>query len=109
MKFRKIEEELKVNIVIPIRKEQIKRFNPTFMIKKSKLKMQKNTGCESVELIDCRLPLQNARFDRGETNNQTWALEYFNGTNQHITLSVKGIQVLKPSWQVQEKRFYQNI
>ncbi|KAA6393041.1 MAG: hypothetical protein EZS28_011437 [Streblomastix strix] len=47
--------------------------------KESKRKMKKNTECESVEQIDCRLPLQNARFKRGQTNSQTWRLEHFTG------------------------------
>ncbi|KAA6368720.1 MAG: putative reverse transcriptase, partial [Streblomastix strix] len=36
-----LEEELKENIVIPIRKEQIKWYNPTFMIKKANGKWRK--------------------------------------------------------------------
>ncbi|KAA6392240.1 MAG: hypothetical protein EZS28_012232 [Streblomastix strix] len=36
-----LEEELKENIVIPIGKEQIKRYNPTFMIKKANGKWRK--------------------------------------------------------------------
>ncbi|KAA6311465.1 MAG: hypothetical protein EZS28_056122, partial [Streblomastix strix] len=35
------EEELKENIVIPIKKEQIKWYNPTFMIKKANGKWRK--------------------------------------------------------------------
>ncbi|KAA6374780.1 MAG: hypothetical protein EZS28_029694 [Streblomastix strix] len=34
--------------------------------------MEKDTRCESFEQIDCRLPLQDARFEQGETNNYTW-------------------------------------
>ncbi|KAA6394062.1 MAG: hypothetical protein EZS28_010408 [Streblomastix strix] len=36
-----LEEELKMNIAIPIRKEQIKLYNPTFMIKKINRKWRK--------------------------------------------------------------------
>ncbi|KAA6395062.1 MAG: hypothetical protein EZS28_009408 [Streblomastix strix] len=45
----------------------------------SKLEIEKDTGRESIEQIDCRLPLQNARFERGETNNQTWRFGHFTG------------------------------
>ncbi|KAA6394078.1 MAG: hypothetical protein EZS28_010392 [Streblomastix strix] len=50
---------------------------PDIHDKQSKLEMKKNSGCERIELIDCRLPLQDARFERGETNNQIWRLEHF--------------------------------
>ncbi|KAA6358231.1 MAG: hypothetical protein EZS28_046243 [Streblomastix strix] len=43
--------------------------------KESKRKMEKDTRCEGFEYIDSRLPLQNARLERGETNNQTWRLD----------------------------------
>ncbi|KAA6362141.1 MAG: hypothetical protein EZS28_042331, partial [Streblomastix strix] len=33
-----------------------------------KREMEKDTRCESAEQIDCRLPLQGERFERGETN-----------------------------------------
>jgi hypothetical protein len=36
-----LEEELKENIVIPIGKEQIKLYNPTFLIKKANRKWRK--------------------------------------------------------------------
>ncbi|KAA6403984.1 MAG: hypothetical protein EZS28_000494 [Streblomastix strix] len=36
-------------------------------------------GCENVEQTDSRLPLQEARFERCERNNQTWRLEHFTG------------------------------
>ncbi|KAA6393737.1 MAG: hypothetical protein EZS28_010740 [Streblomastix strix] len=39
--------------------------------------MEKDLGYESVKQVDCRLPLQDARFERGKTNNQTWKLEHF--------------------------------
>ncbi|KAA6357795.1 MAG: hypothetical protein EZS28_046680 [Streblomastix strix] len=41
--------------------------------------MEKDTGCKSFEQIDCRLPLQDARFERGEINNQTGRLGHFTG------------------------------
>ncbi|KAA6358409.1 MAG: hypothetical protein EZS28_046064, partial [Streblomastix strix] len=52
-----LEEELKENIVIPIKKEQIK----------------------------CRLPLQDARFDPGKTDDQTWGLGHFTGPHLRIS------------------------
>ncbi|KAA6392719.1 MAG: hypothetical protein EZS28_011753 [Streblomastix strix] len=50
---------------------------PDIHDKERQLEIEKDTGCESVEQIDSRLPLQNARFERGETNNQTWRLGHF--------------------------------
>ncbi|KAA6364585.1 MAG: hypothetical protein EZS28_039888, partial [Streblomastix strix] len=47
---------------------------PDINDKESKREMEKDTGCESFEQIDRRLPLQDARFERSETNNQTWRL-----------------------------------
>ncbi|KAA6384841.1 MAG: hypothetical protein EZS28_019630 [Streblomastix strix] len=73
------EEELKENIVISIGKMQIKWYNPTFMIKKANGKCKKDTGCENAEQTDSRLPLQDARLEQGETNNQTWRLGHFTG------------------------------
>ncbi|KAA6392309.1 MAG: hypothetical protein EZS28_012169, partial [Streblomastix strix] len=37
----------------------------------SEREMEKDIGCENGEQIDCRLPIQNTRFERGETNDQT--------------------------------------
>ncbi|KAA6395159.1 MAG: hypothetical protein EZS28_009317 [Streblomastix strix] len=50
---------------------------PVIHEKESKQEKEKDTGCENTEQIDCRLPLQNARLERGETNNQTWRLGHF--------------------------------
>ncbi|KAA6375412.1 MAG: hypothetical protein EZS28_029062 [Streblomastix strix] len=50
---------------------------PKIHDKESEREMEKDTGCESVKQIDCRLTLQDARFDRGKTNNQTWRLGHF--------------------------------
>ncbi|KAA6343654.1 MAG: hypothetical protein EZS28_052297, partial [Streblomastix strix] len=55
--------------------EQIVQFNSHD--KESEQEMDKDTRCKKVEQIDCRLPLQNLRFERGETNDQTWRLEHF--------------------------------
>ncbi|KAA6402962.1 MAG: hypothetical protein EZS28_001504 [Streblomastix strix] len=52
---------------------------PDIYDKESKREMEKDTRCESFEQIDSRLPLQDARFEQGETNNQTWGLGHFNG------------------------------
>ncbi|KAA6382348.1 MAG: hypothetical protein EZS28_022128, partial [Streblomastix strix] len=48
--------------------------------------MEKDTGCETLEQTDSKLPLQDARFDRGETNNQTWGLGHFTGPLLRISL-----------------------
>ncbi|KAA6380472.1 MAG: hypothetical protein EZS28_024000, partial [Streblomastix strix] len=45
--------------------------------KESEGEMEKDTRCESDEQIDCRLSLQNARFERGETKCLTWRLGHF--------------------------------
>ncbi|KAA6359290.1 MAG: hypothetical protein EZS28_045183, partial [Streblomastix strix] len=50
---------------------------PDIHDKENKMEMEKDTGCESFEQTESRLPLQDARFERGETNNQTWRLEHF--------------------------------
>ncbi|KAA6364104.1 MAG: hypothetical protein EZS28_040370, partial [Streblomastix strix] len=50
---------------------------PVIHDKESKREKEKDTGCESFEQTDSRLPLQDARFDRDETNNQTWGLGHF--------------------------------
>ncbi|KAA6353961.1 MAG: hypothetical protein EZS28_050511, partial [Streblomastix strix] len=53
---------------------------PNIHDKESKREMVKDTGCESFKQTDSRLPLQDARFDRDETNNQTWGLGHFTRT-----------------------------
>ncbi|KAA6399693.1 MAG: hypothetical protein EZS28_004780 [Streblomastix strix] len=58
---------------------------PVIHDKESKREMEKDTRCESFEQIDRRLPLQDARFDRGEANNQTWGLGHF--TRPHLRIS----------------------
>ncbi|KAA6380184.1 MAG: hypothetical protein EZS28_024290 [Streblomastix strix] len=52
---------------------------PNIHDQESKRKMEKDTGRENTEQIDRRLPLQDARFERGETNNQTWRLGLITG------------------------------
>ncbi|KAA6377354.1 MAG: hypothetical protein EZS28_027119 [Streblomastix strix] len=59
------------------RKRTDQMIQPNIHEKESKEEMEKDTGCQIVEQIDCRLPLQDARFDRDETNNQTWGLGHF--------------------------------
>ncbi|KAA6368459.1 MAG: hypothetical protein EZS28_036015 [Streblomastix strix] len=58
---------------------------PDIHDKESKRKMENDTRCESFEQTDSRLPLQDARFDRGKTNNQIWGLGHF--TRPHIRIS----------------------
>ncbi|KAA6366194.1 MAG: hypothetical protein EZS28_038278 [Streblomastix strix] len=60
---------------------------PDIHDKESKRKMEKDTGCESVEQTDCRHPLQDARFDRGKKDNQTWGLGHFTGPHLRISPS----------------------
>ncbi|KAA6356553.1 MAG: hypothetical protein EZS28_047920, partial [Streblomastix strix] len=60
---------------------------PDIHDKESKREMEKDTGCESFEQTDSRLPLQDARFDQGKTNNQTWELGHFTGPHLRISLS----------------------
>ncbi|KAA6398276.1 MAG: putative Transposon Tf2-6 polyprotein [Streblomastix strix] len=55
--------------------------------KESKRKMEKDTGCKNFEKIDRRLPLQDARFDRYKTDNQTWGLGHFKGPHLRISPS----------------------
>ncbi|KAA6362794.1 MAG: hypothetical protein EZS28_041680, partial [Streblomastix strix] len=50
---------------------------PNIHDKESERAMEKDTGCENTEQVDHRLPLQNERLERGETNNQTWRLGHF--------------------------------
>ncbi|KAA6396230.1 MAG: hypothetical protein EZS28_008243 [Streblomastix strix] len=50
---------------------------PDIHDKESIREMEKETGYESFEQTDSRLPLQDARFDQGKTNNQTWGLGHF--------------------------------
>ncbi|KAA6387064.1 MAG: hypothetical protein EZS28_017412 [Streblomastix strix] len=49
--------------------------------------MEKGTRCERIEQRDCRHPLQDARFERGETYNLTWRLEHFIGLLPRISPS----------------------
>ncbi|KAA6388313.1 MAG: hypothetical protein EZS28_016160 [Streblomastix strix] len=60
---------------------------PDIHYKESKRKMEKETRCESFEQTDSRLPLHDARFDRGKINNQTWGLGHFNGPHLRISPS----------------------
>ncbi|KAA6329008.1 MAG: hypothetical protein EZS28_053652, partial [Streblomastix strix] len=60
---------------------------PDIHDKESKRKMEKDTRCEGFEQTDSRLPLQDARFDRGKTNNQTWGLGHFTGPHLRISPS----------------------
>ncbi|KAA6382971.1 MAG: hypothetical protein EZS28_021501 [Streblomastix strix] len=52
---------------------------PNIHSKESEREMEKEIIRENTEKGDCRLPLQNARFKRGETNNQTQRLGHFTG------------------------------
>ncbi|KAA6389883.1 MAG: hypothetical protein EZS28_014594 [Streblomastix strix] len=82
--------------------------------KESKWEMEKDTRCESAEQRDCRLPLQNARFKRGETNNQTWRLGHFtrpflcilslNGPNRITT--IPSIQIPEQPLHIQSKNIW---
>ncbi|KAA6340023.1 MAG: hypothetical protein EZS28_052566 [Streblomastix strix] len=60
---------------------------PDIHDKESKREMEKDMRCESVEQIDCRLPLQDARFKRSETNNYTWRFGHFTGLLLRISPS----------------------
>ncbi|KAA6364567.1 MAG: hypothetical protein EZS28_039908, partial [Streblomastix strix] len=53
--------------------------------KESKRKMEKDTGCKGLEQIDRRLPLQDARLDRGKTDNQIWGFGHFTGPHLRIS------------------------
>ncbi|KAA6364372.1 MAG: hypothetical protein EZS28_040101 [Streblomastix strix] len=80
---------------------------PKIHDKESEREMDKDTRCESVKQIDCRLPLQDARFDRGKTNNQTWRLEHFIGPLLCISPpnNSKGIATV-PNVRVPEQPLY---
>ncbi|KAA6356647.1 MAG: hypothetical protein EZS28_047826 [Streblomastix strix] len=61
------------------RKRTDQMVQPNIHDKESEREMEKDTRCENTEQIDRRLPLQNARLERGETNNQIWRLGHFTG------------------------------
>ncbi|KAA6335316.1 MAG: hypothetical protein EZS28_052979, partial [Streblomastix strix] len=50
---------------------------PNIHDKESERKMEKDIGCENTEQVDRRFPLQNARLERGKTDNQTGRLGHF--------------------------------
>ncbi|KAA6402178.1 MAG: hypothetical protein EZS28_002288 [Streblomastix strix] len=60
---------------------------PDIHDKKIKREIEKDTGCESVEQIDCRVPLQDVRFERVQTESQPYlALEFQNNNYIYRTL-----------------------
>ncbi|KAA6358720.1 MAG: hypothetical protein EZS28_045752, partial [Streblomastix strix] len=77
---------------------------PDIHDKECKRKMEKDTGCESFEQTDGRLPLQYARFERGETNNQNWGLRHFTRPLIRISPSNSPSRITTiPSIRVQEQ------
>ncbi|KAA6376645.1 MAG: hypothetical protein EZS28_027829 [Streblomastix strix] len=82
-------------------------------VKESKREIENDTGCESFEKIDCRLPLQDARFESGETNNLTWKLGHFTGPLLRISLfnssnritTIPSIRVPEQPLHIQSKPF----
>ncbi|KAA6362369.1 MAG: hypothetical protein EZS28_042104 [Streblomastix strix] len=66
---------------------------PDIHDKENKWEMEKDTGYEGVEQIYCRLPFQDARIERGETNNQTFGLS--NGAKNATNKNKIEISIIK--------------
>ncbi|KAA6366751.1 MAG: hypothetical protein EZS28_037722 [Streblomastix strix] len=66
-----LEEELKENIVIPIKKQQIKWYNPTFMIKKANGKWRKILDAQALnnQIADFHFKMHDSI--EVKQNNQT--------------------------------------
>ncbi|KAA6362165.1 MAG: hypothetical protein EZS28_042309 [Streblomastix strix] len=80
---------------------------PDIHDKESKWEMEKNTGYECVKLGDRRHPLQDSRFERGQSNNLTWRLEHLIGPLHCISPHNRPNKIIIiPSIRVPEQPLY---
>ncbi|KAA6403419.1 MAG: hypothetical protein EZS28_001047 [Streblomastix strix] len=80
---------------------------PNIHDKESEREMEKDTGCENTEQVDCRLLHQDARFERGETNNQIWRLVHYTRPLLRISPpnSSNGITIIS-SFRIPEQQLF---
>ncbi|KAA6382938.1 MAG: hypothetical protein EZS28_021537 [Streblomastix strix] len=77
------EDELKKNIAIPIRKEQLKWYNPTFMIQKVNGKWRKILDAKSLNKQIAEFYIKSTRFQQVQKESQPYLA--FELQNNHYT------------------------